>query len=79
MGDFCYACPTNKERNAIHAAIFQKHITAIHPSITSNEIPPKHTLIIEANITSSISKNPIKKLTIICVIKLLQVVGMQML
>jgi len=47
QGDTCYACPTNKERNAIQAAIFQKHIQATHPN--------EHTLIIEGNITSSIS------------------------
>ncbi len=26
QGDACYACPTNKERNSIHAAIFKEHI-----------------------------------------------------
>ena len=55
QGDACYACPTNKERNAIQAAIFQKHIQATHPNVTCDEMPPKHTLIIEGNITSSIS------------------------
>jgi hypothetical protein len=44
----------NKEQNAIQAAIFQKHIQATHPSVTCNEMPPEHTLIIEGNITSSI-------------------------
>jgi hypothetical protein len=57
-----YACPTNKERNSIQAAIFQKHIEATHPSITSNEMPPDHTLIIEANITSSQAKNSNQKI-----------------
>jgi hypothetical protein len=47
----------NKEQNAIQAAIFQKHINATHLTITSNEMPPDHTLIIKANITSSLSKN----------------------
>jgi hypothetical protein len=61
-GDFCYACPTNKEQNAIHAAIFQKHIPTTHPSITSKKIPPKHTLIIEAIITRSISKKSNQKI-----------------
>ena len=51
----------NKERNAIQAAIFQKHINATHLTITSNEMPPDHTLIIEANITSSLSKNSNQK------------------
>jgi hypothetical protein len=55
QGDACYACPTNKERNAIQAAIFQKHIQATHPNVTCDEMPPEHTLIIEGNITSSIS------------------------
>ena len=55
-GDACYACPTNKERNSIQKAIFQQHIHTTHPSITSNEMPPDHTLIIEANISSSVSK-----------------------
>ena len=55
QGDACYACPTNKERNAIQAAIFQKHIQATHPNVTCDEMPPKHTLIIEGNITNSIS------------------------
>ena len=55
QGDACYACPTNKERNSIQAAIFQKHIQATHPNVTCDEMPPEHTLIIEGNITSSIS------------------------
>ncbi len=54
--DACYACPTNKERNSIQKSLFQKHIKATHPSITSNKLPPNHTLIIEANISSSVSK-----------------------
>ncbi len=55
-GEACYACPTNKERNSIQKAIFQQHIHRTHPSITSNKMPPDHTLIIEANISSSVSK-----------------------
>ncbi len=56
QGDICYAYPTNKERNAIQKALFRKHINTTHPSITTNELPPNHTLIIEANISSSVSK-----------------------
>jgi hypothetical protein len=56
QGDTCYACPTNKERNSIQKALFRKHINTTHPSITSNKLPPNHTLIIEANISSSVSK-----------------------
>ena len=55
QGDACYACPTNKEQNAIQASIFQKHIQDTHPNVTCDEMPPEHTLIIEGNITSSIS------------------------
>ena len=56
-GDACYACPTNKERNSISAGNFKKHIIATHPSIESNELPPAHTIVIEADIRSSLSKN----------------------
>jgi hypothetical protein len=69
----------NKECNSIQAAIFQKHIEATHPTITSNEMPPYHTLIIKANITSSQAKNSKKKMTNIYVIGLLQFLGMEML
>ena len=55
QGDACYACPMNKEQNSIQAAIFQKHIQATHPNVTCDEMPPENTLIIEGNITSSIS------------------------
>ena len=54
-GDGCYACPTNRERNAIHAAIFKQHVHTTHPSIDNDEMPPEHTLIIESNITSSVT------------------------
>jgi hypothetical protein len=52
----------NKEWNSIQAAIFQKHIEATLPTITSNEMPPDHTLIIEANFTSSQAKNSSQKI-----------------
>jgi hypothetical protein len=45
----------------IQKAIFQQHIQATHPSVTTNELPPDHTLIIEAHITSSISKKSQQK------------------
>ena len=38
-GDVCYACPTNKERNAISAANFRNHILATHPSFDSMQSP----------------------------------------
>ncbi len=62
QGDACYACPTNKERNptnkeqnSIQAAIFKVHIQATHPNVTSNGMPPEHTLIIKSHITRSMS------------------------
>ena len=48
--DPSYACPTNKERNGISAGVFKNHIIATHPLITSNELPPDHTLMIEVSI-----------------------------
>jgi hypothetical protein len=29
-GESCYACPTNVERNTIHARIFERHILTTH-------------------------------------------------
>ena len=54
--DACFACPRNKERNSIHAGHFCDHITKTHPSIDSPDLPPDHTIIIEADI-----QNPSKK------------------
>ncbi len=34
---------------------FLKNIQATHPNVTSNEMPPEHTLIIKGHITSSMS------------------------
>jgi len=51
-GDIAYACPTNKERNAISAGMFKEHIERTHPLVTSDDSPPGHTLIIEADIRS---------------------------
>ncbi len=45
----------------IQKAIFQQHIQATHPSVTTNEWPPDHTLIIEPHITSSNSKKSQQK------------------
>ena len=54
--DPSYACPTNKERNGISAGVFKNHIIATHPLITSNELPPDHTLMIEASIRTKSKK-----------------------
>ncbi len=45
----------------IQKAISQHHIQATHPSVATNELPPDHTLIIEAHITSSNSKKSQQK------------------
>ena len=34
-GEGSYACPTNDERNAIHAATFQRHVLKTHPDFDS--------------------------------------------
>ena len=49
-GNTCYACPCNDERNAITAGIFDEHLRKTHPTKESNELPPEHTLIVEADI-----------------------------
>ncbi len=41
--------------------MFKKHIEDTHPSINSIENPPEHTLIIEADITSSVATNAHKR------------------
>jgi hypothetical protein len=72
--------PVQRTKNGyIQAAIFQKHIEATHQTITSNEMSPDHILIIKANITSSQTKNSNQKMKNIYTIRLLQLVGMQML
>ncbi len=57
VGDTYYVCPTNKRRNYIQVVILRQHIQTTHPGVNSNEsLLPEHTLIIEAHITSSVSK-----------------------
>jgi hypothetical protein len=51
----------NKEWNSIQAAMFQKHIEATHPTMTSNEMRLDYTLIIKTNITHSQAKNSNQK------------------
>lgn len=48
--NLCYACPTNKERNGVAAGTSQQNILATHPEINSDELPPYHTLMVEAKI-----------------------------
>ena len=51
-----YACPTNKERNGITAGVFKDHIVSTHPLVTSDELPPDHTLMIEASVQTKAKK-----------------------
>ena len=51
-GEMSYASPTNDERNAIHAANFQRHVLETHPDFDSEQLPPEHTIVIEAKICS---------------------------
>ena len=60
--DVCYACPTNVERNAISASNFRNHVMKTHPHVNNNELPPDHTIIIEADIKSSSSKRSKQKI-----------------
>ncbi len=62
QGDTCYACPTNHKGNSIQASIFKKHILATHPSVHSNVNPLEHTIIIEADISSSGAKTAHRKI-----------------
>ena len=51
-GNACYACYKNMERNSITAGIFDQHLKDTHPPADSKELPPTHTLIIEAHVDS---------------------------
>jgi len=55
-GDVVYACSTNKERNAVQAGIFRNHILRTHPTVHNPDLPPDHTIIIEAIVQSSKSR-----------------------
>ena len=58
----CYACPFNKQRNAVSAGIFQDHLcSGLFPPIDSDELPPDHTIIIEADIQSCTSSDNTRK------------------
>ena len=61
-GDACYACPSNRERNAISAGNFRRHVLNTHPPFVSQVLPPKHTIVVEADIRST--KNKQRNVTI---------------
>ena len=50
--DIAYSCPKNVQRDLIHTELFQKHI-ANFPDVTSDDLPPEHTVILEADITQA--------------------------
>ena len=51
--DLCCACPTNRERNAIHASNFKTHVERTQPKVTSRQQPSENTVVVEARISSS--------------------------
>jgi hypothetical protein len=57
--NIAYACHTNAEKTAIHASIFQKHITEF-PAVGSEELPPSHThtLVVKADIMRAPKRKP---------------------
>ena len=42
--------------NAFTAATFKNHIIATHPNIINDELPPDHTLMVEAFMTKKKKK-----------------------
>ena len=54
--DWSYACPTNRERNAISAGIFKQHVLDTHPTALSHDLPPDHTMVIEGDFQTSSKK-----------------------
>ena len=65
QGDTCYACATNKQRNAVTAAIFRDHLKRTHPPAGDDRDPPKHTIIIkglvESGKNSRVKIGPLRK------------------
>jgi len=57
--DITYACWSNMDRNAVHAASFMDHIRNF-PSVDSDELPPDHTVIVEAEISEAPKQKPPK-------------------
>jgi hypothetical protein len=57
--DISYASWKNSEKVSIHASTFQKHF-ANFLSIYSNENPPEHTVVLEADIQCAPKRKPRK-------------------
>jgi hypothetical protein len=51
--DWNYACPTNRERNAISAGMFKQHVLYTHPTASSHDLLPDHTIVIEGDFQTS--------------------------
>ena len=58
--DIAYSCPINYDRNLIQTELFQKHIQNF-PSVSSDEPPPEHTVVIEAHISKTTRKRKRKR------------------
>ena len=54
--DAVFASNKNTEHNSISAGNLNRNILETHPSVHSLDNPPNHTLIVEANIKSSIGR-----------------------
>lgn len=58
--DIAYACAINSERGSIHASVFQRHIQNF-PTVEDDELPPNHTIILEADILEAPKRRPGKR------------------
>ena len=54
--DWSYACPTNRERNAIFPGTFRQHVLDTHPTALSYDLPPDHTIVVEGDFQTSPKK-----------------------
>jgi hypothetical protein len=55
--DISYACPKNNERALVHAELFQKVIVDF-PSVSSDDLPPENTVVLEADIRRAPDRKP---------------------
>ena len=68
--DTFHACPFNMQRNSTLAGILQHHLwSGLCPSVDSNELLPKHSIIVEGDIHSSSSIGSTGKLKVSCEIR----------
>jgi hypothetical protein len=64
--DIAYACPLNKQRNAVSASVFKDHLcnSGEFPDVQDDALPPMHTIIVEADIQSMKSCDKSRKTTV---------------